>query len=817
MSVTVAHSFPVWLPLTQTWLYHQVRFLPDSVNSHIICKETQHLDQFDLPQIHALSGPSSLSSAVSTRLFRHMDYHGYTRLMCRNIRPDVLHSHFGPVGWKNYRVMRFLPSQSLHNLKQVVTFYGRDIDQLTNLHPAWKRRYREMFQSVDLVLCEGPYMARKVKSLGCPPDIIQVHHLGIDLRAIAFRPREKQDNEPYKILMAAAFLPKKGFIYGLQALEQMALRYNIEVTIVGDDGGDRESKTEKDKIVKFIRSSKLKDRVRLTGFLSQEQLNRTAYDHHIYLAPSVTAPDGDSEGGAPVSLIEMAASGMPVVSSNHCDIPEVIHHRKNGLLAEERDVNGLEACLEKLLAHPESWATMTRNARNHIETQHDAEKQGKRLSELYYMINDYSFSGNTLKYINKSSGQPVSVSRPRILFISHSGDMYGAERSLFDVLERLSRLDCYDIRVLVPSKGALTRALDSAGMAYRLIPFSRWIGTRFRYMARYVRRLNNYLHFKTLLQETKSWGPDIIYTNTIATPIGAWLTERLQRRPRHIWHARELPGQPDYHSGFFDYGAHRSFRLMARTGDRFICNSRFLSDQLKPLLAKAAGNTRISGTSDFRIDVIYNGFDTTRFPFKETWNKQAGEWFYMVMAGGICQRKNYREAIHGVQILVNEGLPLRLDIYGSGSDTDVKQLKNEIRNAGMDHYIVLKGYHDHIGTLYSQADLLLITSKMETFGRVAVEAMLSGCPVVSSDVGALPEVICNGETGLLYRSGNVRELAAQVKKICFDASLRKRLAENAKNHANSSYSMETCISALHQLLQETLPVNKRAVDEAISP
>lgn len=47
--------------------------------------------------------------------------------------------------------------------------------------------------------------------------------------------------------------------------------------------------------------------------------------HHVFLSPSVTAPDGDSEGGAPVTIIEAAASGMPVVNSTHCATPEAVY------------------------------------------------------------------------------------------------------------------------------------------------------------------------------------------------------------------------------------------------------------------------------------------------------------------------------------------------------------------------------------------------------------------------------------------------------------------------------------------------------------
>ncbi len=386
MSLTVAHSFPVWLPQTQTWLYNQVRFLPDDVTSHILCKEMQHPDQFHLPNIHSLSGPSSRFTRLTTRLFRHIDYHLFVRYKCNRLEPDILHSHFGPVGWKNHRVMQLLPSSRSWKTRQVVTFYGQDVDHLPKVNPAWKKRYLDMFQRVDLVLCEGSFMAAKVQALGCPAGKLRVHHLGVDMDAIAFQPRTKNDDEPFRVLMAAAFRPKKGFLFGLKALEQVARHVNLEVTLVGDAIDDPASVREKQQILAFLEQSPLGNRVKLTGFMTAKKLFETALAHHIYLAPSVTAEDGDSEGGAPVSLIEMAASGMPVISSNHCDIPEVIRHGHSGLLAEERDIDGIASCLKKLMSDPGSWGTMTQNARTFLEDEYNAVTQGEKLYHLYGML-----------------------------------------------------------------------------------------------------------------------------------------------------------------------------------------------------------------------------------------------------------------------------------------------------------------------------------------------------------------------------------------------------------------------------------------------
>ncbi len=108
--------------------------------------------------------------------------------------------------------------------------------------------------------------------------------------------------------------------------------------------------------------------------------------HHVFVAPSVTAGDGDTEGGAPVSLIEMSASGMMIASSTHCDIPGVIVDGRTGFLSPERDVDALTANLRRIVTERDAWPAMQAAGRAHIEAEFDARRQGERLAAIYHEI-----------------------------------------------------------------------------------------------------------------------------------------------------------------------------------------------------------------------------------------------------------------------------------------------------------------------------------------------------------------------------------------------------------------------------------------------
>jgi colanic acid/amylovoran biosynthesis glycosyltransferase len=236
-------------------------------------------------------------------------------------------------------------------------------------------------------------MGQVVVNLGCPEEKIRVIHLGIPVADIPFEPRRWKPGDTLRVLIAASFREKKGIPYALQALARLQEKVELQITIIGDAGDDPGSQKEKANILRTIRSCGAKERVRLLGYQPHAVLHEEARKHHIFLSPSVTAASGDMEGGAPVSIIEMAASGIPVVSTKHCDIPGVIQHGVTGLLAEERDVDGLVNRLEWLLANPQKWSVMVAASRKHIEAKFDACTQGKRLASLYEELTGSARSG----------------------------------------------------------------------------------------------------------------------------------------------------------------------------------------------------------------------------------------------------------------------------------------------------------------------------------------------------------------------------------------------------------------------------------------
>lgn len=379
----VVHSLFEWLPSTMTWVYSQVRFA-DGMRAVVFADRVSNLDSFPWRPIYSPSvrpaRPAQMlrGQALVNRLGIPVHPAAYTRAI-RTQSPRLLHSHFGDRGYRDMSLC------SRFKLPQVVTFYGYDVSLLPTGSPRWRGRYAKLFEQADRFLCEGPHMAATLVELGCPSEKVHVQRLGVDLEAIPYRRRRAAEDGSLRVLVASTFAEKKGIPYGLEALSLLARAgYAVKVTIIGDSSGTERQEREKQRILKTLEDRSLRGRATLLGYVSHSELWRQAYMHDVFLAPSMTASDGDTEGGAPVTIIEMSASGMPVVSTRHCDIPHVVQDGVTGFLAAERDSEGLAGGIKRLADSPELRIAMGHAGRRHVEDSFDARILARKL-EVHYL------------------------------------------------------------------------------------------------------------------------------------------------------------------------------------------------------------------------------------------------------------------------------------------------------------------------------------------------------------------------------------------------------------------------------------------------
>ncbi len=284
-------------------------------------------------------------------------------------RYDLILCHFGPNGVSG----AMLKDVGAVDGKVVTVFHGADMSR--SIEAKGDHLYDLLFRKGDLFLPVSERWKKELVRLGCEEQKIIVHRMGIDLGKFAFIPRKMREDGRINILTVGRLVEKKGIRYGILAVARLLEQYpHVTYTIIGD------GPLRKD-IENVVRLLGVQNRVDILGWRPQEEVVGLMKTADIFLAPSVTAEDGDQEG-IPVVLMEAMAQGMPVVSTRHSGIPELVQDGKSGFLVGERDVDGLAGRLKCLAEHPETWPEMGKAGRRFVEAHYNIDRLNDRLARI---------------------------------------------------------------------------------------------------------------------------------------------------------------------------------------------------------------------------------------------------------------------------------------------------------------------------------------------------------------------------------------------------------------------------------------------------
>jgi glycosyltransferase involved in cell wall biosynthesis len=177
-------------------------------------------------------------------------------------------------------------------------------------------------------------------------------------------------------MQAARFMEKKGFDLTIRAFAEALPRLpHSELWLVGDG----EQRSELEALVDRLR---VRESVRFLGSVAYSEYQDVIRRAHVCVQPSRVASDGDTEGGAPTVLLEMQATGVPIVGSTHADIPYVVHDRE--LLVPEEGVGALSGALERIAAiSDDEYRARLEDARAYVEREHDVKLMASSVEAVY--------------------------------------------------------------------------------------------------------------------------------------------------------------------------------------------------------------------------------------------------------------------------------------------------------------------------------------------------------------------------------------------------------------------------------------------------
>jgi glycosyltransferase involved in cell wall biosynthesis len=375
----------------------------------------------------------------------------------------------------------------------------------------------------------------------------------------------------------------------------------------------------------------------------------------------------------------------------------------------------------------------------------------------------------------------LEVNRVKILYFTNYSELYGANKSLVELIKKLKLNFNVEPIVISPKRGNLNVELDKLGVENYTIYFFPWtssLNSKIKYnIKRIGRKAYNNISISKILSIINDKNIDIVHTNSTVVDVGCIIANIINKP--HIWHIREF-GKEDYNMEFFDtYDV--SINAINNYSDRIIFISQSLYDKYK------------LNINSQKARIIYNGVETDKY-YIEMKPKKYDENLHVIFSGLIIPNKNQFELVKAVNYLVNikKKQKIMVTFIGEGDLTYINSIKAFIKENKLEKYINFTGYLSNVTKILDGADIGIISSLKEAFGRVTVEYMMAGLAVIASDTGANLEILENESNGL------------KIEMLYDDQELLIRLTKNAQEKALSTFTSDINAKNIFNIYKEIL-------------
>lgn len=210
------------------------------------------------------------------------------------------------------------------------------------------------------------------------------------------------------------------------------------------------------------------------------------------------------------------------------------------------------------------------------------------------------------------------------------------------------------------------------------------------------------------------------------------------------------------------------------------------------------------------IGVIYNGVDTARYGRNKLSavreQLQLGDDAILVgSVGNIRPAKAYHTLIDAAAVLKQSYPNLHFVIAGHQKPALMEQLERQLQALKLHGRVHFIGFHGNTAEFLGQMDLFVLSSKSEGFSIATIEALATGLPALVTRCGGPEEIVEHGETGWMVSPDNSNAIAEGLEILLKDDRLRGRLGRSGKEHAKSTFSMTTLLSAYQNEYMRLLP------------
>jgi glycosyltransferase involved in cell wall biosynthesis len=292
--------------------------------------------------------------------------------------------------------------------------------------------------------------------------------------------------------------------------------------------------------------------------------------------------------------------------------------------------------------------------------------------------------------------------------------------------------------------------------------------------------------------------PHVVHTHTAKAGFIGRLAARLARVPVivHTFHGLVLHG---YYGSVKTHLLRHMERRLACLTDRIIA----VSENVKRDLV----NYSVAGAE--HIQVIPLGLELEPFlnsaAFRGAFRRELqldGVERLVGIVGRIFPIKNHRLFLHAATLVAKEDPAVRFVIVGDGILRS--EIERHVHHLGLADRVIFTGWRRDLPHIYADLDVLSVTSNNEGTPVSAIEAMASGCPVVATRVGGLPDLIDEGKTGYLVPPEDAPSVAAAMLRLLHAPEAARRMGQAARARVKDCFTIQRLIRDTEQLYLELL-------------
>ena len=374
-----------------------------------------------------------------------------------------------------------------------------------------------------------------------------------------------------------------------------------------------------------------------------------------------------------------------------------------------------------------------------------------------------------------------------ILFIHQSADLYGSDRTLLLLLQNLDRT-IFNPVVVIPVSGPLKSEIEKLNIEVHIAPVLK--------LYRNIFKPNNIIKFFTEYKSAVKFLDDlnrkhkfnIIYSNTLAVLLGMIYAKK--RNIKHIWHVHEIIVHPKVIANTFP-------KLLNQYADVIVCNSYATQRNLIGRIPQIQSKSIVIHNG---VELYHHSEATTSL--KTDFGFTSGD-LIITLVGRINRLKGHKLILEVFRKNLVEKNNIKLLFVGSpvpGQENYLHELENVICDENLKEKVKILPFTKNLNPIWQITDIAIIPStEAESFGLVAVEAMLAKKPVIGSNHGGVTEIIVHNETGLLFEPNSESALYEALQILIENPEKRRLMGEKGYDRAVEMFSIERYVQNFENL------------------